>query len=582
MKTLKRLLLLALALILSMSVLAGCNRDNNDDDRNVPVEADPNKVIKVESLKSGFGDDWLIEMKKKFEAAYADEGYYVKLEPSSSDMRGDTVVRLLSRGYAKEKTDLYVTGDITDNMIDTTNAYTPGTPLAYNVKDLVFNQKAINTDGTLEEKTVLEKIQPAMRPYIYNAKEDAYYGMPTINSVTGIVINMSNLAKFGYTEPPRTTDELIAMAESIYTGKKADGTDYSEGASPKSHLFPFTYATETQYGVGMYTIPMAQMDLDFYNTFRTFIDKDGNRLINDGYEVYKDERVIDAMEMMYFSYDPKLAAYGSRTDTLDVVQGKMVAKSGDRAVFMYNGDWMLNEVINNFSNAADVLDFYNLPLTSDLADEVFTDLSHAEADKLMSYVAKLVDSNMDIADIVADVTTNKGYAITTEQAERIAYARGLYQLRGVEARAMIVPDSPKKEISALFLRMIASEGGSQIIAEKANQTSSFATKANTFSSIKYVQNASKIAVNQYAEALVWRNNGLREEMKLNSHLYSQGEFLPMLWQEGTPSMYNNGKVVAGATWDGIYGANARARLEAVYNLFKDNWAQKLADNNITE
>ncbi len=544
----------------------------------VPDDADPDKVISVRVLKSGYGEDWLRKLKFRFEATYP--GYYVSLKEPNLDMRGDTVLSRISRGYAREKTDLFVTGDITDSMINSANNYYPGTPLAADLTDLVFNQKAIGFNGQEETKTVLQKLNPSMAQWVQDKTDNAIYGMPYINRVGGLTVNKTNLLKFGYTELPRTTDELVAMATSIYTGKKADGTYYSEGPATKSYLFPFTYSSETLYGTFYYYTALAQKDLDFYNTLMNFTDKNGVRLIENGYNLYQDAKMVKPMEMMYFSYDPKLAAYGSTTSTLDVAQGKMVATSGDRAVFMWNGDWMFNEVSANFTNAKDDLDFINYPVDSSIADEVFGDLSHLDADKLLSYVIKLVDENKTIEQIVSAVKANKNYDITTAQAERIANARGIYY--SLDSLKCFVPaDTPKKEIVAKFLRMMASEDASQIIAEKANASSAFATTENTYSTVDFVKNASKISVNRYANAIAWNPQGLRKEMKKTSIMYTQGEFLTMLWQEGTPSMYNNGKVATGATWDGIYGANARARLSAVCNLFKDNWAQALADNNIT-
>ncbi len=543
----------------------------------VPEDADPNKTIRVERVRNGYGDEWLNEIKVKFEAAFP--GYHVDLRQSTNDMLGDTVVRLLYRGYNKTNTDLYVTGSVIDNMVDATNSYTPGTPLAADLTELVFNQKALDANGQEESLTVAEKLHPAMQKWVKNENDNAIYGMPYINSNGGLVVNKTNLAKFGYTELPRTSNELLEMATNIYLGKKVDGSNYSEGPATRSYMYPFTFYAGSQYGAGYYYTSIAQKDLDFYNTLMNFTTTDGTRLVNDGYELYKDNDLKSPLEMMYFSFDPEISARGSVSSTLDAVQAKLVSQAGDRAVFMFNGDWMLNEVSADYSNANDDLDFINFPVDSSIGVEVFSDKSAAEADKLLSYVIKLVDQNKTIEQIVSDVATNKGYTLTTAQAERIAKARGIYYSRGIEGRCFIAADSPKKELAAMFLRFMASEAASQTIAEKANSTSVFATTENTYTTVDFVKNASKISANRYATPIRWQPEGLRKEMRCSSIFFTTGQFLNKLWDERNTSMFAKGQL-NGSTWEAVYAKNASDRLDAVYTLFKDNWSQRLVDNGI--
>ncbi len=580
MKTLKKLLLVLLAVLMACSCLVGCRDEETDPGQVIPTDADPAKTIKVERLRCGYGDEWLNELKVKFEAAFP--GYYVELKPSTSDMRGDTVVRQLYRGYAKNgNIDLFVTGDITDEMIDSTNSYTVGSPLVTDITDGVYNQKAIGYDGQEEELTVSEKLRPSMHRYIKNYRENAYYGLPIINSTSGLTVNTVNLAKFGYTELPRTTNELVEMATNIYLGKKADGSDYEEGPSTKSFMFPFTYCTGAQYSGLIAEIMIAQKDAEFFTTLQSFVKPDGTRMLHDGYELYKDPIFQYPTEVAYFMHDPKISARGSTTATLDEVQAKMVASTRDRAVFMVNGDWVLNEVNKNFPTANEVLDFINFPLSSEVGVEVFSDKSAEEADKLLSYVVKLVDQNKTIEEIIADVATNKGYTLTTAQAERIAKARGIYELRGIEHRCFVPHDSPKKDIVYKFLRMMASEDCAGTIARCAAQSSAFATRENDYTDIPFVKNASKISVNRYATEINWTSSGLRHQMSKGAFFYTQGEYLNKFWAEDNTSMFANGQL-NGSSWADVYGKNATARLEAVYTLFKDNWEATLAEKGITE
>ncbi len=580
MKNWKRFLIMALAVIMAGSTLVGC-RDESIDEGKAPDDADPAKTIRVERLRDGYGDDWLNDIKAKYEAAFP--GYYVDLKPSTNDMGGDTVARQLYRGYSKNgNIDLFVTGNVYDNMIDTSNSYVEGSALVEDLTDIVLNQKAIGPDGKDEDKTVMEKMHPSMSKWLTNGKDRANYGMPYINSIAGLAVNVENLAKFGYTEMPRTTNELIEMATNIYLGKKADGSAYSEGPATQSYMYPFTYYSGAQYGGSYYHTAVAQQDMEFFDRFRDLQEKDGTPIM-DGYELYRTNKDIlqGPLEMLFFSYDTKLAARGSTTATLDEVQAKLVSRSRDRAVFMWNGDWVLNEVNKNFAHSNEVLDFINVPILSSIGTEVFDGKNAEEADELLSYVVKLVDQNMDIADIIADVKANKGYDLTEAQATRIAEARGIYYSRAIEHRAFIPKDTPKKDLAAKFLRFIAGEGGAQSIAEKAAMTSVFATEENKYSDVSFVKNASKLGVSQYNTPIRFEPTGFRNTIKLTAVFYTQGEFLNKLWAEGTTSMFANGQL-NGSSWEAVYAKNASDRLDAVYTLFKDNWATKLEEAGITQ
>ncbi len=593
MKTLKRLLIMALAVIMSASTLVGC-RDKSDPNAYVPDDADPNKVIRVERIKNGHGDEWTNQLKQRFEAAFP--GYYMELRPSTNDMGGDTVARLLGRGYNKSKTDMFITGNVTDNMINTKNDYTNGTATAADLTDLVFNQKAYTADldaeGNVvgeayeEEKTVMEKIHPSMGQWLYDSVDtDKIYGMPYINSVAGLAFNKTFLAQFGYTEGPRTTKELFKMAENIYLGKKADGTSVGQTA-PQSGLYPFTYFTGAQYGGSAYYTWLAQQDPEWYLEFQSFTKNYGTenavRRLNDGYEMYKNKDILqEPLEVLFFAYDPQLAANGSTTDTLDRVQSKLVSKGSDRAVFMFNGDWVMQEVLPGASWAKDDLDFIQTPILSSIGTEVFTDKTEAQADELLSYVVKLVDENKSVDEIKADVKANKGYDMTTAQVERIAYARGTFFTRAIEGKVHVAADSPKKEICAMVCRFIAGEIGADTIAKYSNENSVFASGENKYNDAQFLKHSSAISVNRYNTPVRWESLGLRKDLSLGGVFYTQGEFLNKLWDKDvTKSMYANG-ALNGNTWANTYAKNASERIDAVYTLFKDNWQTRINDNNVT-
>ncbi len=581
MKKLKRLLILALALIMSTSTLVGCDRQNSNVGNYVPDDADESKIITVERIKNGHGDDWTNELKRAYETVFP--GYYVNLKNSTNDMSGSVVVRSLYRGYNKNgNVDLYITGNITNDTINKGNDYNPGTALAQDLTEEVYNKKAIGftydaesdtyTSTGEEDKTVMEKMDPAIVGWVKDTEDNALYYMPYINSNGGLAVNRSALEKFGYTELPVTTDELVEMATNIYLGKMKDGSNYSEGTAAQSGLYPFTYFTGSQYGGSYFYTAIAQTDLQYFENLKRFQDKDGNNIL-DGYEMYNKTKdganLLDPLEMLFFSFDAQLTARGSIAGTLDTVQAKLVSKTGSRAVFMWNGDWVLNELKTLYPHSKDVLDFINYPVISSLGDEVFSALPEADRDAKLAQVIRLVDANKTIEEIVAEA------GVTTAQATRIAEARGLYFSRASEAGCYVAPDSPKKDQVYNFLRLMASEGAAEIIARCANNNSVYSKKLNTSTGIQLIESSSSIAVNRYAKAVRWESLGMRKQIQKGSIFYTQGELLNKLWDEGVSSMFADGKKVSGRTWESVYGKNATDRLDAVYNLFKNNWDEAL-------
>ena len=71
------------------------------------------KTITIKCRRAGFGTDWLYELETKFEAAYAAEGYKVKILTPDNSIKDDTVVKEMALGYDQINVDLYITSGIT-------------------------------------------------------------------------------------------------------------------------------------------------------------------------------------------------------------------------------------------------------------------------------------------------------------------------------------------------------------------------------------------------------------------------------------------------------------------------------------
>ncbi len=592
MKTFKRAMVSALALLLVGGTFPACGDDG--------IVNDPT-TINVKVFKGGFGVEWVYELKAKFEKAYEAEGYKVNIVAPSTDMRGSVPLADLAKGYATTKTDLYITGDIQSAAVGTNNSYgTKGTPLVEETYELVYSQKPIGYDRVEEDVTVEQKLDENMRIWLKDSEsentDNVYYGVPYINPIAGLVVNTRKLAKYGYTETPRTTNEFIQMSTDIYLGNDANGNKNSY----TSGIYPFTYfANEAGggagYGSGWISAALAQYDYEAYQEMVSFTklnESTGEReyMLEDGYEVYNTNGAKYTLELMYYLFDQVMAAPGSTNQTMDKSQAQIMKDGKGNAVFMVNGSWMLNEVANTYKNYLQDIDFVNYPVLSVIGVEEFgagtaLNLGDKEADELLSYVIKLVDENKSVDEIMEDVKTNKGYTnIARSSVERIAKSRGLNYNRGIEHQCFITRGSTKKEIAALFLRMLASDDCSETIARLANSTSSFANKINEYSDKDFVVNASKIPVNQHATPYRWFASGLRKRMGIGKPFPKDGDVLPEIYTK-INTMYNKEKgtmadgsktfdfySTKGQTAFQVYIEKGDARWQTEYQNVKNSWS----------
>ena len=95
--------------------------------------------------------------------------------------------------------------------------------------------------------------------------------------------------------------------------------------------------------------------------------------------------------------------------------------------------------------------------------------------------------------------------IAISDIEEVAKARGYTYMDTVDSGAIINPNSKKKDIAALLLRMCASDDGARVIAKHAYATSPFAFEYET-NRYEWVNSARSILNNRYFQ-------GIRPEAK---------------------------------------------------------------------
>ena len=568
MNKLKRFLVSAIAIVMLLSALgfAGCKRDQIISD---------GKTVNVRVFSGGYGSDWIYELKSRFETAYAAEGYKVNILTPSIDLRGDVVINELLDGSANTGIDLYFTTDIYADTV-------AGGDHGYLVEDLtedVFNQPAIGFDGEEESGNIVDKIKTGGDVSMISSYDDKYYGFNWVSSVGGMVVNTKKLSAYGL-ELPKTTNEMLDVFQAIYLG--TNGVANSE----ETTTFPITYVQGTNgYTLCMLNTLFAQYTgYDNYKTFWSMVDANGNRMVENGASVFDDQGLYEMLNVAFATFDPRIAAYGSQTQDVDQAQGKIMAPAGSNdAIFMCVGDWMLNEVRLSFPNNLNDIEFMNFPVISALGIELFGEgtsynLDDAACDELLSYIVGLVDENLDIDEIVSRTQTERGITLTEADAQRVADARGVYFSRGVEHLAYIPKDAAGADIAKLLLRMFASDDFAPVFAQTTNGTSPYTDSVNTDTSYKFVEEASRVAVNQYARIITSYPTDLRRDLGLMT-MFTNFRHIPLEIVSREVSMFDgNGHIDSNKTRQVYAEAAATMWQEEKDNVSKywDQWTASLS------
>ena len=540
----------------------GCVADDKPD-------SDPN-TVNVRLYKAGFGDTFIYELQEMFETVYAEEGYKMNILEPSLDSAGVPMLREMSRGYIGY--DLYITGAIMPNQVTKDSEYgkVRGEELCEDLESLVFDQKAINYDGTQSEDKIIDRIHADYVPF-QRANDGTMYGFTWAQTSAGMVVNMEKLAKYGVTELPRTTKELFQVFDWIYEGRTftdKDGKEVTVAGSKDTKLYPITYNLDTGSG-GASTYQncafdtwLAQFDIETYNEFWR-MEEFNNGVwgpMEDAYKVFENENIRDVLEASYQLMDIK---YSTGNLRLNTAQDKVMKPGG--AVFMLNGDWFLNEVKANNERYLKDIAFMNVPVLSKIGLDLFGEgttynLSEAECDELLSYICKLVDERKTLTEIVENVQAVKGIELQEADAKKVAEARGVTFARGIEHLAFITKGSTKKDIAALVLRMMASDDFAETFLREANASSPYAQELDIESKYSFVNDAKALVLSPYFRAINSRVGNTRFEIlktdkmfpgisNLAKDMYDASTDKKNTYKSSAETLYEYGKTEAKKAWD---------------------------------
>lgn len=564
LKFLKRIVIVITvsAVLFSTVALIGCGgKDKIVND---------GKTVNLRTFKAGYGIDFIYEFKERFEKVYEKEGYKLNIITPSSDMRGNVALTDMAKDYKDNGVDLYLIGSLFPDQVGENGDYGV---LAEDLEESVYNQKPINFDGKEEETTIKDKGASAFEKYLRDGN-GKMYGFSWATSSAGLVVNTKKLAKYPGLKIPNTTDEMFYVFDKIYESSEQTG------------IRPVTFVSGTNGYVNCaLNTWFAQLDSGEYEKFWTMQDN-GREMKENGYEVFNRESAYALESMLslgYHAMDLKIAARGSSTAELDQAQSLIMGNKG--AVFMFNGDWMLNEVKATYEEELNDIEFVNTPLNSQLGVKLFCkapyNLTEEKADELLSAIIEKVDSNAPVEQIVSDFSE---YGLTREDALTVANARGLTFCRGVENLAYIRKDSSVKDIAALVLRMMASDDYAELFSETANSATPYSQNANLTSEYKFVRQSFALTQNVYYNFVCGRPFGLRRDLNLTAFLPNVTHLPSKMYGSGV-SMYDGKGGVAldengnRYTTD-VYKNAAEKLLDSAYVYAKEGWSNILVSNGI--
>lgn len=412
MKTMKKLIVLVMVAVMTLS-LAACGGKGGNNEKVSATNG--GKPVEIRYWNSGMGTAFLDAAIEAFNEKQSD--WFVYYTASS-----DSQATKSAFGMGDVDTiDLYMTTKVVE-----TNKMVP-------LNDV------LDTTIEGESKSIKEKFATSYLEY-EESTDGNYYTLTWGGGVIGIVYNTTLFEKAGITEIPRTTNELAVACDKLY----------------ESNITPFTHF-RSEEGVGywsyMQELWFEQYDgWDYYkDTFYGCTDATGNSpsqdvlLAQDGrYQVLK------AMEKFI---TPEYVQNGANSQ--DHITAQTLFLTNDIAM-MVSGSWMANEM-KGTQNASD-FGVMKTPVISGITDKLTTVKGDTELRNLISAIDEVTDGKAELS----KYQSGDGYLVNGKQVsaadwEYVANARNSVAVNYPQHSCFIPTYSDAIEGSKAFLKFFYSD-----------------------------------------------------------------------------------------------------------------------------
>ena len=404
-------------------------------------------LVQIKCYKGGYGDEFIREMVKQFNTTFASKGYSAEIVEASSNVTESSKQELFDTKH--NQIDLYLTnGSNYTDAIDRSQATlkNPNKSILANLDD-ILTSKAIGLDGKEEGQTIGERLFDGVREVsTYNGKKsqfrDKVYKLPWADAMTGLFVNLNALGKFGL-EVPLTSNELISAVETIA----------NTSTSPKVYPYAWGGSNCAGYWCFLFETYFAQYSgVEAYEKFMKCEPTTGT-IESDGWKVYQDPGLLKALEAMYPILKKSYSIDGSAS--LQHTEAQVNFMTG-KSVFMVNGDWVMNEMKEQYRDKCNDIAFVQMPILSCLGTE------NGLTDSQLHDVVKGIDEGKTDAEIKAVVP-----AATDAALAKIRDARSIHCSIGAGHEMFIPYYSDAVEATKTFIRFMYSNDGCNIFREKA-------------------------------------------------------------------------------------------------------------------
>ena len=453
MKALKKIMSLALVVIMTLSLFAGCgNKKEFNEDGTAKVQS---KTAIVAYNSVGYGHEWLEVLANEFNQMYAEEGYKIELKISMANENNAALE--IGKGGNKNDVDLYLDAYNLESVLDASNKTMRGKgAVLMDLTETVWNKPAIGKDKQEESKTIAQRFLLDDTNLYYDGVQEEFKGglyvVPTGMELwsTGIVVNPTVIEKYGYSAEnlPRTTDEFNALCAKIAADSGSTGVyAYSwPGNNASGYLTYLFFEYFAQYSG-------AEAFLNFSMT-RPTTDATLDQIISDGWNVYEDKGILEGFRAMEPIMKPEYSPKGSAAMTHMEAQHQLLT---GKAAFMVVGDWLYYQMMGEYQKEAAQCLMMNTPVLSVIGKECgITDAQLSEA-------VKMVDEDKTNEEIMAAIPE-----LTEAGAARIREARNIYCGGEVSLRSgMAIPTyADGSDVATLFARFLLSDYAQGVIRNK--------------------------------------------------------------------------------------------------------------------
>ncbi len=455
----KKLVCVCIFVALIISCFAGCGKKKSAE-TNPDGSYVQGKVCTVAYNASGYGDTWLRKAKEKFEEIYSEEGYKIELKISHTyEYKAAMQIGL---GPDKNDVDLYMNGEGLEKVLDASKkTMRDGSAVLVDLTDVVWNQPAIGADKKEESKTIAQRYLLDKEYLYYDGVIEEYhngiYALPIAIGSCGIVLNPAVTSQYGYGSDnlPRTTDEFNAMCAVIAESSETSGIyAYSwAGANASGYMGYLFYEYFAQYSG-------KEAFMNFVKTY-----PESGDVLQDGWMVYEDPGILQGLKALEPIMKMEYSTKGSAG--MDHMKAQHEMLTGN-AAFIMNGDWVLNEMEEEYYDQASQCIMLNTPVLSVIGTEC------GISDGELSQAVKMIDDGQSNAQIISQIP-----GLNEEETQRIRDARNIYSCgdKSVRGGACIPAYADGKDVAILFLRFLCSEDGCQIIRDEAYNVAAFSCES---------------------------------------------------------------------------------------------------------